>query len=231
MPGETVPRLESFASPEALPPDIDVLFDAAPDLFSRAAWWRAVLAHAMPDGTQACFLLCRIGAMPAALFPLRRPSSGRSLDSLTTPYTCRYAPLLHPALDDAARLAVFTAFGRFCRDWATTRLDALPADWPALGACMDGAHAAGLAVRQFDHFGNWHETVAGMDWSGLSRGAPGRAARDHPPPAAARRARPGRQVQHRRRGRRTGEPASPGSKRFTPEAGRNRSRSRSSTPG
>ena len=159
-------RLDTFASVAALPPETETLFDAAPDLFASRAWWRTVLAHGMPAGTEACFLLCRAGTAPAALFPLRQPASGGTLDSLTTPYTCLYAPLLRPELDDAARTRVFTAFGRFCRGWATTRLDALPADWPDLALCMAGARTAGLAVLRFDHFGNWYEPVGGMDWGG-----------------------------------------------------------------
>jgi hypothetical protein len=173
MTGDGPPRLETFTSPEALPPETGVLFSAAPDLFSTRAWWGIVLAHAMPDGTEPCFLLCRLGTLPAALFALRRPPAGHALSGLTTPYTCRYAPLLHPGLDASGRRAVFTAFGRFCRDWATTRLDALPADWPALADCIEGAKAAGLAVRRFDHFGNWHEAVAGPGWSGYLASRPG----------------------------------------------------------
>ncbi|HEY1930475.1 MAG TPA: GNAT family N-acetyltransferase [Acetobacteraceae bacterium] len=173
MTGDGPPRLETFASPEALPPDTGVLFSAAPDLFSTRAWWDIVLAHAMPEGARPCFLLCRLGALPAALIPLRYPPVGRALSSLTTPYTCRYAPLLHPSLDASARRAVFAAFGRFCRDWATTRLDALPADWPALADCIEGAKAAGLVVRRFDHFGNWHEPVGDLGWSGYLASRPG----------------------------------------------------------
>jgi hypothetical protein len=80
---------------------------------------------------------------------------------LTTPYTCLYEPLIAPGVTD--RGAIFKAFARFCRPFATTRLDALD---PAIEAeIATGGKLAGLAVAHFDHFGNWHEDVAGLDWT------------------------------------------------------------------
>ena len=166
-------RMDAFASLEDLPPETDTLFDSAPGLFSSRTWWRTVLANAMPAGCDACFLLLRLGSDPVALIPLRRPREGGNLESLTTLYTCRYTPLLHPALDDATRSQVFIQFGRFCRGWATTRLDALPCDWLDLQACIGGARASGLATLQFDHFGNWHQTVGGLGWAGYLAGRSG----------------------------------------------------------
>jgi CelD/BcsL family acetyltransferase involved in cellulose biosynthesis len=166
-------RLQEFASLDALPPETGQLFAASPGLFCSPAWWRVVLACAMPDGTSPCFLLVSADGAPAALFPLRRPASGGALASLTTPYTCLYAPLLAPGLSATAAAQVFAAFGQFCRGWATTRLDALPDDWSALPACLAGAAEAGLAVVRFAHFGNWHEAVAGLDWSGYLASRPG----------------------------------------------------------
>lgn len=173
MTADVSPRLETFASLEALPPDADALFATAPDIFSTRAWWRTVLADAMPGGTQPCFVLCRLGERAAALIPLRRSAARSSIDSLTTPYTCHYAPLLHPSLSAAERFAVFAAFGGFFRKWPTTRLDALAEDWPALAECVAGARSAGLAVLRFDHFGNWHEPVAGLDWPAYLARRPG----------------------------------------------------------
>ena len=40
-----------------------------------------------------------------------------------------------------------------------------------------GATRAGLAVARFDHFGNWHEDVAGLDWRPGWPGVPERCAK------------------------------------------------------
>lgn len=166
-------RLQQFASLDALPAETDGLFAAAPGLFQSRAWWRTVTSVGIPPGTRPCFLLAWIDDKPVALFPMLRPAAGSALASLTTPYTCEYTPLLAPGLSAAAQRDIFAAFGRFCRGWTTTRLDALPDDWAALPACLNGARAAGLAVVRFAHFGNWHEDVRGLDWSGYLGRRPG----------------------------------------------------------
>jgi CelD/BcsL family acetyltransferase involved in cellulose biosynthesis len=166
-------RLEAFASLDALPADADTLLATSPGLFSSRAWWRTVLAFGMPPGTHPSFLLARIDDRPAALLPLRQEDASGRLSGLTTPYTCIYAPLLAAGLPASALIAIFAAVARFCRRHAITRLDALPEDWPALPALEQGARAAGLSVVRFAHFGNWHETVSGMTWSGYLAGRPG----------------------------------------------------------
>jgi hypothetical protein len=93
--------------------------------------------------------------------------------SLTTPYTCLYAPLLAPALAKAERDRVFAAFGRYCRRYPVTRLDALPAEWPDLDRLVQGCTRSGLVPLRFDHFGNWHEPVTGLDWLGYLDARPG----------------------------------------------------------
>ena len=165
--------VEAFPSLDTLPAGTEALFATSRGLFSSPAWWRTVVACGMPERTQACFLVAFAGEAPVALFPLRRREQGGELASLTTPYTCCYAPMLAPALPPATLAAVFAAFARFCRTAATTRLDALPEDWPALRACVDGARAAGLATVRFAHFGNWHADVHGLDWAGYLAGRPG----------------------------------------------------------
>jgi CelD/BcsL family acetyltransferase involved in cellulose biosynthesis len=166
-------RLQEFATLDALPAETDRLFAASPSLFQSRAWWRTVLAFGMPDHARPCFLLVWADNAPVALFPLQRPETGGALASLTTPYTCEYTPLLAPGLATAVLAEIFAAFARFCRGWATTRLDALPEDWPALPACLDGARHAGLAVVRFAHFGNWYEDVHGLDWAGYLARRPG----------------------------------------------------------
>jgi hypothetical protein len=103
---------------------------------------------------------------------MRHTPGSTQLDSLTTPYTCVYAPLLAD-LSDAERQAVFRAFWAACRPWGTTRLDAIPAEWRFLDELSQAAGAAGLAALRFDHFGNWHENVLGLGWAGYLAARPG----------------------------------------------------------
>lgn len=150
---------EVVRSIDALP---DALFAAADSFFATAPWWRTVLADATPPDADAHFVVCRAGSS-VGLFPML----GR--DSFTTPYTCRYAP----SFVGEDIVGVCTAFARHCRRHGVTRLDALPAEWPHLPALIQGAAAAGLAVRRFEHFGNWHESVAGLDWNRYLASRPG----------------------------------------------------------
>jgi CelD/BcsL family acetyltransferase involved in cellulose biosynthesis len=163
--------VESFASAALLPPDARSLFDNPESLFASRFWWAVVLSDAMPRGATAVFLLCRIGGAAAALVPLLR-TAGR-LDSLTTPYSCRYTPVFASGLDRAGRVAAMAAVARFCRVRAITRLEALPAEWDGLPDLLTGCRQAGLWPLRFDHFGNWYEDVAGLDWAGYLARRPG----------------------------------------------------------
>ncbi len=165
-------RIEAFTTLDALLADGQALFGANPGVFSGPAWWRTVLRFGMAADATPCLLLCRIDGAPAALFPMQRKPDGR-LEGLTTPYTCTYQPLLAPELDASAQRQVFTAFATFCRGSGTTRLDALAAEWPSLDTCLAGARGAGLRVIRFDHFGNWHAPVAGLDWQRYLADRPG----------------------------------------------------------
>ena len=148
-----------------------MLLDRATSVFAGQPWWDVVLAHAMPAGSRAAFLTVRSAGHIAALVPMQR-RSGR-IGSLTTPYTCEYTPLFAAGLDHANRIAAMTAFSRFCRSSGTVRLDALPAEWDGLSDLQSGARQAGLRILRFDHFGNWYEDVAGLDWSGYLLSRPG----------------------------------------------------------
>ena len=88
------------------------------------------------------------------------PANG-GFRALTTPYTCLYEPLIAPGIAD--REIIFVAFARFCRSFPTTRLDSL--DQAIEASIALGGKQAGLAVARFDHFGNWHENVASLDWA------------------------------------------------------------------
>jgi CelD/BcsL family acetyltransferase involved in cellulose biosynthesis len=173
------PGLAVFAALTDLPPAARALFDRAPgrDLFCTTAWFETVLACSMAADATPRFVVCGgaggEAARPVALLPMQAHAGGRSLASLTTLYTCRYQPLCDPGADAAALAAGFASFARYCRAWPTVRLDALDADAPWLPALLSGAAAAGLASRQFAHFGNWHEPVAGLDWAGYLAARPG----------------------------------------------------------
>jgi CelD/BcsL family acetyltransferase involved in cellulose biosynthesis len=158
-----------------LPGDACALFDRAPDrdLFCSPAWFETVLDYAMPADATPRFVVCSQAGRAVALLPMQVQAGGRDLASLTTAYTCRYQPLCDPAAGEAALTTAFTAFAEYCRGWPTVRLDALDADAPWLPALLDGASRAGLAVRQFAHFGNWHAPVAGLDWARYLAARPG----------------------------------------------------------
>src|SRR5271166_1076200 len=142
--------------------DLTALPDAARDLFCGNAWYETVLACGMAVGAAPRFVVCD-GAV--VLLPMQVLAGGRDLASLTTLYTCRYQPLCDPGAGQPALTAAFAAFAAYCRAWPTVRLDALDADAPWLPALRAAAASAGLASRQFAHFGNWHERVAGLDWA------------------------------------------------------------------
>lgn len=155
VPGTSSARLGSIDDAAGL------LSDARDDLFASLPWYRTVLACGMSDSGAARFLLTG-----SAVFPMQVMDGGRGLASLTTLYTCRW----HPVVTDED---AFSAFAHTCRAWALTRLDALPGDWPHRAACVEAARGAGLSVRQFDHFGNWHEDVRGQTWNDYLGARPG----------------------------------------------------------
>jgi hypothetical protein len=166
---EGVTRVEAFASLDALPDDAAPLFASSTTFFSTRAWWEIVLAHAIPPGATPAFLLVRRNGEAGALFPMVLDPAGGGFRALTTPYTGLYEPLFARGIAD--RVPLFEEFSRFCRAFPTTRLDALEEAFEA--ECARGGKQAGLAVRRFDHFGNWHEPVAGLDWAGWLARRPG----------------------------------------------------------
>jgi CelD/BcsL family acetyltransferase involved in cellulose biosynthesis len=113
-------------------------------------------------------VLARRGGRALGLFPLLRER--RRLRSLTTRETCAYAPALAAGLTPEECRAVLTGLVRFCRTSPVTRLDALPADADWLSGLRA---AAGACALPFEHFGNWHEDVAGRDWAGYLAARPG----------------------------------------------------------
>ena len=149
-----------FANPDA-PAVAALLRPAAADLFASPAWYRTVLRHAMPVGSAAVF-----AALPGALLALRA-GPGRRLDSLTTPYTCRWGPLA--ARDNPDALATLL---ELCRGRAgTMRLEALTEEQAA--ALAAAGRAAGFRPLPYRHFGNWHTPLGGREWDAYLADRPG----------------------------------------------------------
>jgi hypothetical protein len=166
---DPAPRIETFASLDALPDDVGPLFAAAGSFFATRAWWETVLRHAIPRKAKPCLLLIRHLGLPWGLFPMLHDPASGEFGALTTPYSCVYEPLIAPDL--AGRAGIFAAFARYCRSFPTTRLDALD---PAVATeFAAGATAAGLVAARFDHFGNWYEDISGLTWSGWLARRPG----------------------------------------------------------
>jgi CelD/BcsL family acetyltransferase involved in cellulose biosynthesis len=164
---------EVFGSLAALPPDASALLDQAPGLFEGMRWWQVVVGHAMPEGAEPAFVVISEAGRIAAVLPMRRDPRPGGLSSLTTPYSCEYRPLFAAGLDHTARVGAMSAFARFCREFGAVRLDALPAEWDGIGDLTAGARSAGLQVLRFDHFGNWCEDVAGVEWPAYLLARPG----------------------------------------------------------
>lgn len=139
------------------------------DFFASRAWYDTTLAHAVPDGAEPLLAVC--GRDDAVLLLLLR--TGRRLGSLTTPYTLAWRPLFAPGADAQALREAGGGLGRLSRLRPPTRLDALDPETPGLDAFLLGLREAGLPVRRFRHFGNWHDAVpAGRDWEGYLAARP-----------------------------------------------------------
>ena len=136
--------------------------------FSTAAWWRSVVAAGVAAGGEAVFAVHGAGD-GAVLWPLLRRGDG-GFEALTNPYTCLYQPAAGPQAD---LHAAGRALARLGRGGGVLRLDALDPDWAGLPAVLAGARAGGMAALRFEHFGNWHEPIAGRDWRGYLAGRPG----------------------------------------------------------
>jgi hypothetical protein len=114
-------------------------------------------------------LLVRLDGVAVALFPMLYDPSNKCLRALSTPYTCRYEPVLACGVGQTSK--IFDALAQHCHSYPVTRLDALD---PSLEAEISrSAKAAGLAVAHFAHFGNWHETLTRSDWASFLASRPG----------------------------------------------------------
>ena len=140
----------------ALSADWNALFDAAP-VQSTRAWWHATEVAALPRGTGPLYVQHTQNGLPAALIPLA--ITARQANSLTTPYTVLYQPLLTPGADPARAGQALAAHIR-----TSCSLDAIDPAWPALPRFLAGLRGCGVRARQYRHFGNWYLDVAAMDW-------------------------------------------------------------------
>lgn len=131
------------------------------DVWAGRAWIEATLRHAIPPGTEAVIAL----APGQVLLPLLR--RGRSLGSLTTPYTQWWHPI-EPGRPgaEAARLAG-AALGRDLRMAPPSHFLALDPKDPSTEALLAGLQAAGLHLLRHDCFGCWQEEISPeVGWAG-----------------------------------------------------------------
>jgi hypothetical protein len=141
---------------------------AGSDSFALSACWLAATeAAALPAGAKPVLVLCG----ETALFPMM--AAGGQLLTMTTPYSWAFAPIAAVPADSPALAAAAAAFGGVCRRWPVVRIEALDAAWPGLPALVRGLRQAGLVVRRFEHFGNWHEPIGGRGWAAYLRDRPG----------------------------------------------------------
>lgn len=134
-------------------------------------WWRACAAAALPENTRPSFLLAQQAGAPRLLLPLRR--DGRRLSGLVTPYTCLYAPVAAPEVSGGEMRQIGAACGKALHRWSRLRLDALDAESELLTSLLAGFGDAGWRHYRFAAFGNWHEDVSGLDWTGYLAARPG----------------------------------------------------------
>lgn len=168
----TEPDLLVAGAVEELGPEWDSLFAAGPGLQSSRAWFAASAAAALPPGAEPHLLAFADPEGPLALFPMLDCHDG-NLQSLTTPYTCLYQPLLRPGAPADRVSAAMRAFASYCRRWPVIRLEALDPDWSGLAALRAGFASARLATRDFHHFENWRAAIDEGGWDAYLRTRPG----------------------------------------------------------
>ncbi len=159
----TAPMAVTAVVLQEVGPEWDAVFAAGPGFQSSRAWFEATIEAALAPGQQAMFLLCRKRSRPVAMLPLLQ-GPGRRTRGLSTVYTCLFQPLLASGLEHPDIRRAGAALGIYCRRWPLVLLDALDPSWTDLPPLLAGIRDAGLVVRQFDHFGNWHQPVAECSW-------------------------------------------------------------------
>ncbi len=158
----------AFGSMASLGPEWDGVFATGPGLQSRRMWFEATEKAALPPGTTPHIVTVHDDGTALAALPIQ--SAGNHATSLTSPYTVQFQPLLAPGADPAQ---VGRALGHHLRRWSLIRLEALDPEWPGLIPLLAGLRQARLLASRFDHFGNWTENVAGLDWPAYLAARPG----------------------------------------------------------
>lgn len=169
------PSLGLFSGLDELPADARSLFATGRrcDFALGWEWFRNVVENGLPADARPCFAVLSRGQIPLAILPLQGDRKG-GLAGLTNCYTCVYRPLIAedaPPCETARLLG--RELGRLCRGRPVVRLDALPVEWTAIDAFVAGVSEAGLAVRRFANFGNWHHVFAGQSWQQYLSSRPG----------------------------------------------------------
>lgn len=131
---------------------------AARSFFLAPWWWRTMLAAGVPPGSRPRFLV-----HDGCLLPLWE-GPGARLESLAGPYTCVYQPLFPPGATADAIRRHGAALARPLRRAGVVRLDAIDGEASWVAPFLAGLREGGLQPLRFDHFGNWHEPVAGRGW-------------------------------------------------------------------
>lgn len=147
-------------TPAGLPTSCDALLPtAADDLQGSRVWLDTLLAHAVPPGSEA--LLADLGA---AQLPLLR-QDGR-LRGLATPYTLLWQPLVADGATPEALRQAGRSLAGLLRRRPPLLLEATEPTAGSLAPLLGGLRGSGLAVLQFEHFGNWHEALPpGTGWA------------------------------------------------------------------
>ena len=161
--------VQAASTPGEIGPGWDLLAGAG--FQSSRAWYEALLAAALPHGAQAQFWMVSDAGRPLLLLPMLA-GPGRRLSSLTTAYTTLFQPLVAPGITPTELHAAGVATGRLCRAYSCAVVEALDAGWAGLAPFQAGLRSAGLGVRRYDHFGNWHEPVTTWDAYLASRPGP-----------------------------------------------------------
>ncbi len=165
-------RIEVATRLDALGPEWTPLFAAGPGLNARRDWFAVSAEAAVAAPATPRYVLMDDADGPAAVVPMLA-GPGRHWRSLTTPYTCLFQPLIRPGASPELLRQIGRGFGRLCRNWPVTVLEALALDWPGMDPFLAGLRDAGLAARQFAHFGNWFLEVPGWSWPQYLQTRPG----------------------------------------------------------
>ena len=141
---------------------------AAETFFLAPWWWRTMEAAGLEPGARARFLIYREDTAAVCLLALCETAGGQT-GGLTGPYTCLYQPLFAAGTTAPAITRAGAALGARLRRHGVIRFDALDGAAPWLHPFLTGLRAGGLHALRFDHFGNWHEPIAGRDWEAYLR--------------------------------------------------------------